>query len=281
MDTVVRIVIPRLGEQLGQPFIVDNRGGAGGTVGAELGAKAPADGYTLTAAGSANLTLAPSLYSKLQYDPMKDFEPVARLTSSSYLLVVHPSTQSRSLKDLVALAKAKPGQLNYASSGVGSMSHLSAELFKAMTGLDIVNVAYKGTAPAVTELVGGQVSMMFSDIGTVLPHVKAGKLIGLGTTGLKRSGLAPAYPTMAEAGLPGFEVAIWYGIVAPRGTPANIIARLNEEVGRALKLPDVRERLSSLGFESDSITPQEFKSYIDSEFTRFGRVIRDAGIKAN
>ena len=281
MDTVVRIVIPRLGERLGHPFIVDNRGGAGGTVGAELGAKAPADGYTLTAAGSANLTLAPSLYGKLQYDPMKDFAPVARLTSSSYLLVVHPSVQSRSLKDLVALAKAKPGQLNYASSGVGSMSHLSAELFKAMAGLDIVNVAYKGTAPAVTELVGGQVSMMFSDIGTVLPHVKAGKLIGLGTTGTKRSALAPAYPTVAEAGLPGFEVAIWYGIVAPRGTPANIIARLNEEVGRALKLPDVRERLSGLGFETDSITPREFRSYIDSEFTRFGRVIRDVGIKAN
>jgi tripartite-type tricarboxylate transporter receptor subunit TctC len=281
MDTVVRIVIPGLGDRLGQPFIIDNRGGAGGTIGAELGAKAPADGYTLTAAGSANLTLAPSLYSKLQYDPMKDFAPVSRLTSSSYLLVVHPSVQSRSLKDLVALAKAKPGQLNYASSGVGSMSHLSAELFKAMAGLDIVNVAYKGTAPAVTELVGGQVSMMFSDIGTVLPHVKAGKLIGLGTTGTKRSALAPAYPTVAEAGLPGFEVAIWYGIVAPRGTPASIIARLNEEVGRALKSPEVRERLSSLGFEADSITPQEFKSYIDSEFTRFGRVIRDAGIKAN
>jgi tripartite-type tricarboxylate transporter receptor subunit TctC len=281
MDTVVRIVIPRLADRLGQPFIIDNRGGAGGTIGAELGAKAPADGYTLTAAGSANLTLAPSLYGKLQYDPMKDFAPVSRLTSSSYLLVVHPSVQSRSLKDLVALAKAKPGQLNYASSGVGSMPHLSAELFKAMAGLDIVNVAYKGTAPAVTELVGGQVSMMFSDIGTVLPHVKAGKLIGLGTTGTKRSALAPAYPTVAEAGLPGFEVAIWYGIVAPRGTPADIIARLNEEVGRALKSPEVRERLSSLGFEADSITPQEFKSYIESEFTRFGRVIRDAGIKAN
>lgn len=279
LDTVVRIVVRSLGERLGQPFIVDNRGGAGGTVGAELGAKAPADGYTLTAAGSANLTLAPSLYRKLQYDPMKDFAPVARLTSSSYILVVHPSVQSRSLQELIALANAKPGQLNYASSGVGSMSHLSAEFFKAMTGLDIVNIAYKGTAPAVTELLGGQVSMMFSDIGTVLAHVKAGRLIGLGTTGTKRSALAPTFPTVAESGLPGFEVAIWYGLVAPRGTAKSVIARLNDEVGRVLKLPEVKERLNNLGFEADSITPDEFKAYIDSEFVRFGRLVKDAGIK--
>ena len=161
------------------------------------------------------------------------------------------------------------------------MSHLSAELFKSMAGLDIVNVPYKGTAPAVAELLGGQVSLMFSDVGTVLPHVKTAKLTGLGTTGTKRSALAASFPTIAESGLPGFEVAVWYGLVAPRGTPKAIVTRLNDEIGGVLKLPDVKDRLTQLGFESDTITPEEFSGYIDTEFRRFARVLKDAGIKPN
>ena len=276
-DIIGRLMAQKLGEGLGQQFVVDNRGSAGGIVGFEIAAKAVPDGYTLLLGGGSGLTQNPSLYLKLPYDGIRDFQPITQLTAGPNLLCVHPSVPAKSVQDLIALAKSKPGQINFASAGTGN--RLSSELFRIHAGIDIVNVPYKGTGQAVTDLVGGQVQMMMINMIAALPQVKSGKLRGLAVTTLKRSSVLPEIPTIAESGLPGFEVNSWHAFFAPARTPATIIARLNAEAVRVLQLPDVKERFVSQGLEPVGSTPQELAAYIRSETDKYAKLIRQVGIK--
>jgi tripartite-type tricarboxylate transporter receptor subunit TctC len=279
-DILARSVGQRLSEAIGQQIIVDNRGGAGGLIGAELAARAAPDGYTLFVASIGNLAFIPALHAKLPYDPIKDFAPVTRLATSAFILVVNPSVPAKSVKDLIALAKAKPGQLNFASAGQGSSLHMTGEIFKLYTGTDLVHIAYKGSAPALTDLIGGQVQIMFGTMPATLPQVKTGKLRALGVSGAKRSAAAPDVPTIAEAGVPGFEVLNWYGIVAPGKTPSVIVQKLNRDLLATLKSPAMIETLNGQGLDAAGGAPEEFGAFIKSEFARYGAVVRKAGIKA-
>ena len=277
-DVVSRSIGLKLTDAWGQPVVVDNRPGAGGNLAADLVAKAPADGHTLLMGVFAH-AVNPSLYGKLPFDAVKDFAPVILCAAVANILVVHPSLPVRSVRELIALAKAKPGQLTYASAGNGTASHLAGELLKLMTGIDIVHVPYKGTAPAHTDLVGGHVPIFFDSMVGALPSVQAGRLRALAVTTQKRWRGAPDVPAMAEAGLAGYEVNSWFGLIAPAGTPREIVTRLNAEVARILRLPDVRERLYSFGAEPIDNTPDEFAAYIGAEIVKWTKVVKSAGIR--
>lgn len=278
-DTVARALAQALGASLGQALVVDNRPGAGGIVGAELAAKAPADGYTLFLGGVGSHAVNPSLHAKLAYDPVKDFAPVALIASAPSVLVVHPSVPARSLAEFTALAKARPGGLNYASNGSGSSAHLAAVMYESMAGVRMLHIPYKGLGPALADLLGGEVQAMFSSMVAIVPHIRAGRLRALAVTGKNRSALLPGVPTLAESGLPGYEAGSWYGILAPAGTPREIVLKLNAEIVKALARPELRERLESEGAEVIGGTPEEFAAHIRSEIARTGKLIRDAGIR--
>ena len=278
-DIVARAVAQELGKSLGQQFVVDNRAGAGGAIGAELAARSPADGYTLFLGGVGSHVVNPSLHAKLSYDPIRDFAPVTLIASAPAVLVVHPSVLAASVVELTALAKANPGKLNYASNGNGSSAQLAAVLFESMAGVRMTHVPYKGVSQALVDLMSGEVQLMFGTIVAISPHIKAGRLRALAVTGKSRSALLPEVPTLAEAGLPGYEAGSWYGILAPAGTPGAIVARLNAEINQAVRQPEVRERLAAEGAETLGGTPEEFASHIKTELARMGRLMREAGVR--
>jgi tripartite-type tricarboxylate transporter receptor subunit TctC len=276
-DTIARTIGQKITEAWGTQVVIDNRAGAGGVIGAELAAKAAPDGYTLLLGGVATLAILPNLHSKLPYDPVRDFAPISLAAIAPLIVVVHPSVAARSIKELIALAKAKPGTLNFASNGKGGSSHLAAELFKLMAGVDMVHVPYKGLTPALIDLIAGQVQLMFSSTVAILPQVKTGKLRGLATTGAKRLSATPELPTVAEAGVPGYEAASWYGLLAPAGTPQAIVTRLNTEVVRIVALPDVRNRMALEGADPIGGTAGQFAAHIKAERARMAKVIKESG----
>lgn len=278
-DIVSRTVGLKLVERWGQQVVIDNRPGAAGNLGTELAVRAVPDGYTLVIV-PATFTTNPALYSKLSYDPVRSFAPVTLVSSSPIALVVHPSVPATSVNALISIARTKPGQFNYASSGIGASAHLAAELFKSMTGVNIVHVPYKGQPPALVDLISGQVQIMFPNIPVVMPYVKTNRLRALAVTTLSRTALFPDLPTMAESGLPGFEVNQWSGLLAPAGTAPAIVNKLFDGVSAALKQPDVRDSLMAQGFEPVGSSPADFAAYIKSETAKWGKVIRDAGIRA-
>jgi len=278
-DNIARLVGKRLNENLGQPLVIDNRPGAGGVVGAELAAKSPPDGYTLFLGGVGSHAVNPNLIEKLPYDPIRDFSPVILLARAPLILVVHPSVPARTFAEFVAYARKNPGKLNFASNGNGSSAQLAAVMFDSMAGAEMVHVPYKGLAPALTDLLSGQVQVMFSSPVAILPHITAGKLRALAVTGEKRMASLPEAPTVAESGFPGYEASSWYGILAPAGTSREIVARLNAEFLKALEQPDVRNSLIADGAEPVGDTPEQFAAYIRSEKERMGKLIRDARIR--
>ena len=278
-DIMARLVGQHLGAGLGQPVVIENRPGAGGIAGTDAAAKAAPDGYTFLITNVSLVTSA-YLYARLPYDPQKDFVPVSLVATAPLMLVVHPSVAASSVQELIALARANPGRLSYGSGGVGSTPHLSGELFKSLAGIDALHVPYKGGAPALNDLLGGQLSFMIENVPGTMPFVKGGKLRALAITSAERSPLDPTLPTMAEAGVPGYEVVGWNGIVAVAGTPPGIVARLQAEVGKALRLPEVRERLAALGGEPVGSTPEEFGAFLRAEMARWGRIIREQGIRS-
>jgi tripartite-type tricarboxylate transporter receptor subunit TctC len=278
-DALARIVGDKLSQSLGQPFVIDNKPGAGGNIGMEQGAKAAPDGYTLTLAPAGNLTIAPSLYSKLPYDPAKDYVPISVLATVPNILITAPTVPARTLRDLITLAKARPGTLNFASPGNGSGAHLAGELFKSMAGIDIVHVPFNGVGPAMSAVLSGEVQLFFAQSSAALPYVKTGKVTALGVASAKRIASAPELPTMAEAGLPDFEVTSWYALVAPAGTPAAIVERLNAETVKALASADVRDRLATLGVEPVGNSPSEFAAMQKNETTRWGKLAKEANLR--
>ena len=277
-DIIARAVGQRMSEMLGQPVIIDNRGGGGGTIGADIAAKSAADGYALFMAAGAH-ALAPSLYAKLPYDIVADFAPVSLAAKGAYLFAVHPSLPVKSVKELIAFARARPGQLNFASSGIGAPPHLAGELFKSMAGIEITHVAYKGDTPALIDLVGGHVEMAFMTLSATAPHVKSGKLRGLGVTSRKRSGMVPELPPIGEAGLPGYEMSTWWGLLAPAKTPPEIVSRLNATVVKIVGEPEFRQRLAAQGMDAESSTPEQFAAFIRSEKDKYAKLARAAGVK--
>jgi tripartite-type tricarboxylate transporter receptor subunit TctC len=277
-DILARIIAVPLAEPLGQQVIVDNRPGAGGNIGAELAAKSPADGYTLFMGTSGPLSINSSLYPKLAFDPIRDFAPVILAASAPFIVIVHPSVPANSMKELIALAKAKPGQLNYGSVP-GSASHLSTELFKMTAGVNIVHIPYKGAAPATTDVMAGQIQLSFASTPGSLPVVKAGKVKALGVTSARRIAKLPDVPTVAEAALPGYEASVWYGVVAPAGTPRSIVQRLNTEIARIVADPAQRERMLAGDFEPTTSTPEQFAAFIKSETAKWGKVVKASGAK--
>lgn len=277
-DISARILAPQLAQFLGQQVVVENRPGAGTMIGGEAVARAAPDGYTLLM-GISTLAINPAMYKKVPYDALKDLLPVSQAVSLSNVLVIHPSLPPRNLKEFVAFAKARPGQLNFASAGVGTSPHLSVELFMVMTGVKMLHVPYKGSGPGVTDLIAGHVSVMMPNMLSAQPHIKSGRLRALGVTGAKRAPGADDIPTIAEAGVPGYEAVQWYGVLAPAGTPRDIITKLHTGVVRALQNPDVRQRLLHDGAEPMGSSPEEFAAYIRSETTKWAQVIKAAGIK--
>ena len=278
-DILARIIAQKLSDSLGQPVVVENRAGAAGNIGTEVAAKSPPDGYTLLSGNIATFGANVSLYKRLGFDPVKDFAPVVLVATQPNILVVHPSLPVTSVKELIALARARPGQLNYAGSGIGAVAHLAAELFKNMTGTSIVHIAYKSAAPALTDLIAGQTQLMFATSLSVQPHLQAKRLRPLAVTTPQRARAFPELPTVAEAGVPGFEATTWHGVLVPAGTPAAIVGKLNAEINRLLQLPDVRERLGNLGGEIVGGTPKEFAEHIQREIPRWAKVIKAAGIQ--
>ncbi len=281
LDITARLIGPKLAAALGQQVIVDNRAGAAGSVASEIIAKSAPDGHTIMVASLGGLAVNTNLYKGLTYHPLRDFAPVTWATSGSNVLVVHPSVPAKSVQELIALAKAQPDKLSYGSSGAGNAGHLAGELFNGMAGIKMVHIPYKGGAPAMIDLIAGQIQLIFSSAPTAVPQVKAGKIRGLAVTTARRSVILPDLPTIAEAGLPGFEADNWYGVVTVMKTPRPVIERLHAEIVRALHLPDVKRALLTQGLEVRTSTPQEFGAYMKSEFDKWAKVIRDAGIAAN
>ena len=279
-DIIIREVAQRLTARLGQTVIVDNRAGAGGSVGTEIVAHAPADGYTLLMANVAPMAINVSVYKKLNYDPVKDFAPITLLASFPNILVLHPSVPARTLPQLIALARAKPGQLTYASAGAGSTTHLAAEFFKSRAQVDLIHVPYKGGGAALIDLVAGQVTLYFSSMPAALPLVRSGRLRALAVTGLARSVAAPEVPTVAESGFPGFEAVTWIGAVAPAGTPRAIVTRLNTELVEIMQAADMHDKMIAQGAEPMTNTPEQFAAYIRSEIGKWAAVVKQAGIAA-
>lgn len=277
-DVVTRIVANKLTELLGQPVVVDPRPGAGGSLGTELAAKSPPDGYTLVMGHNSSHGANPAIYPKLPYDAVKDFAPIISVVSTPYVLTVHPSLPTKNVKELVALAKSRPGQINYASAGNGSTHHLSGELFKTMAGINIVHVPYKGTTPAIAGLIGGETSIMFGTVTGVQPQFKANRLRGLAVTTPKRSPFLPELPTMGDT-LPGFEVMSWFGLLAPAGTPRPIVDRIYTDMTKVLAMPDVKEALAKQGFEPNPGTPEQFAKFISAEIAKFTKLAKATNIK--
>ena len=277
-DIIARLVAHKLGEALGQQMVIDNRPGAGGNIGTDSVAKAPPDGYTLLSAGPGSLITNP-LIGKVPYDTARHFAPVSLMAGAPNVLVVHPSVPAKSVEELIALARAQPGRLNYASAGAGSNAHLAAALFAAMAGVELAHVPYRGTGPGLNDLAAGQVQLAIFGIPPVLPHVKRGALRALAVTGKRRSAELPDVPTVEEAGVPGYEVNPWYGLLAPAGTPAPIVTRLSAEVTRIVRAPEMRDKLAAQGAEAAGGTPEEFVAVIRADTLLWTRVIREAGIK--
>ena len=281
VDIVARMLGLPLTDLWGQATVVDNRPGAGGTIACELAAKSAPDGYTLLLGNISTFAMAPSLYKKVNYDPVQSFAPITLVNTSANVLVAHPSVPAATTQALIALAKAKPGQINYASAGSGTSPHLAAELFKSMAGVDLVHVPYKGSPQALTDLLGGQTQIMFASLVSALPHIRQARLRALGVTSLKRAAALPDLPAINEAGLRGYDVSVWMGIVAPAGTPPAIIAQLNRQIAALLQSPDIRERLAVQGLEAASNSPAEFRTYIASEVRKWAVVIKQAGVVAD
>ena len=279
-DTLARIVGLKLAENLGQSVVMDNRPGAGANIGAEIAAHSVADGYTVLMGNIAH-AINMTLYGKPGYDLIRDFAPITLLASTPNILIVHPSVAARSVQELIALAKAKPGQLNYASSGSGSSAHLAAELFKNLAGVDLVHVPYKGGGPAVTSLVGGETVVGFATAPSVLPQIKAGRLRALAVTTIKRTAAAPDLPTIAESGVAGYDANTWYGALAPAKTAPTIIARLHDEFIKIMQMADIRERIAVHGYDPSTTTPREFAAYIKAEVAKWGKVVKATGIRAD
>ena len=278
-DIVARTITPRLAEAYGQQFVIDNRAGASGNLGAEIAAHAAPDGYTLLFT-PASVASSQALYQKLGYNLQKDLDPIALIASAPFVLVVHPSLPVKTVKDLIALAKAKPGQLLYASTGNGGSPHLATELFKIEARIDIVHIPYKGTPPAVTDLIAGQVSMMFANTLSVLPYVNSGRLRALAISSAKRSAAAPALPTIAETGMPGFEASTWFGMLAPTGTPKDIVVRLNSEIRKIVQTKNVHAALIAQGADPIGSTAEEFRARIRADIEKWARTIKAAGVRA-
>ncbi|MDI1282880.1 MAG: tripartite tricarboxylate transporter substrate binding protein [Reyranella sp.] len=278
LDIMARIVSQHLGTSLGQQVVVDNRPGAGGNVGAEIAAKAAPDGYTMLM-GNTALVVSPYLFAKLPFDPLTGFVPVTQVNSAPLLLVVHPSLPVKSVAELVAYAKARPGKLNYGSGGIGTTPFLATELFKSLAGIDVVHVPYKGGAPALADLVAGQLSFMIENVPGTLPFVKDGRLRALAITSRQRLALVPEVPTMIEAGVAGYEMIGWNGIFLPKGTPAEIVSRLNADLVKVLGTAEMKEQMAKLGAEPVGGTPQQFGAFVQAESQRWGKIIKDLGIK--
>ena len=282
-DSLPRLLGSKLVDIWGQQVIVDNRPGASGNIGMELGSRAAPDGYTLTSAPNGNLVVNPHMYSKLTYDVFRDFTPITLVGSVQNVLVIHPSIPAKSVKELIALLKARPGELTFGSGGVGTQAHMAGELFKAMTGTDMTHVAYKGVGPSVSDLLGGHLAMIFAQIPSVAPHIESGRLRALGVASAKRTSALPNVPTIAEAAanLRGFEAVSWYALVGPAGMPQAIVNKIQTDVARVLKMQDVREKLVGLGAEPVGSTPEQLKAAMRTEFDRYGKLIRQLGVKAD
>jgi tripartite-type tricarboxylate transporter receptor subunit TctC len=278
VDIVARFVGQKLSENIRQQVVIDNRAGAGANLGAEIAARAAPDGYTLFMGTPAH-TINPALYHSLTYDILKDFAPIMLVTTGQYVLVVHPSLAAKTVKDLIALARAKPGTLNFASAGNGNATHLAGELFKSLAKVDIVHVPYKGSGPALTDLVGGQVNLMFSNLTAALPHMKSGKLRALAVTADQRSPTVPELPTMIEAGVPGYTVTSWYGLLAPAGIQRELVSRLNSEMRKVMQAPDMKDRLAAEGAEPMTSTPEEFSALLKAEVAKWRKVVSEAHIR--
>ncbi|MEA3155801.1 MAG: hypothetical protein QOK44_3390 [Betaproteobacteria bacterium] len=278
-DIVARLLAQQLAERMGQQFVIDNRPGAASTIGAQIAARAAADGYTLLLV-TASYAISASFYRTLPYDSVSDFDAVARVASGPLLVVVHPSVKVGSMKELIALAKAAPNKMNYASGGAGGINHLAGEMLKIMSGTRIVHVPYKGAGPALTGLIGGEVQMMVATLGSALTHVRNGKLKALATGGGRRSSILPELPTVAESGVPGYAADNWYGILAPRNVPPAILRELDKHIAAALSTDTVRERFTSVGFEPSPSTPAQFAEYLRAEIRKWNRVMKEAGIES-
>lgn len=282
LDITARAIGQKLSEAWKQPVVVDNRAGAGGNIGADLVAKSAPDGYTLLMGAVATHAINPSLYSKIPYDPVKDFTPVALVAQVPNILVVNPAVPAKTVRELIDLAHAKPDYLNFGSGSTGSTGHLAGELFKTVAGVRMVHIPYKGSAPATADLLAGQVQLMFDNLASALPNVKAGRLRALAVTTLARSPFVPELPTIAESGLPGFDLTTWFGLMVPAGTPPEIVAKLNAEVVHALNSKDMRERLEKMGAEPPvNNTPEHFAAFIRSEAAKYAKVVKDSGAKVD
>jgi len=277
-DQVARIVGTKISESFGQQVVIDNRPGAGGNIATEIAAKAPSDGYSLIMV-SGSFAVNPSLHKKLLYDPIKDFAPVTQVAFSQYILTLSPALTVRSVKELITLAKAKPRELNYASAGNGSPPHLAMELLKSLTGTDLVHIPYKGTAPVMTALLGNEVQVTFANMGGALPQIRAGRLKAIAVSGAKRSPAAPEVPTVAEAGVPGYEATGWYGVLAPGGTPQTVVNRLHTEIAKALDNKSVRDQIAAEGLDLAQSSPTAFAAYIREEITKWTKVVHFANMK--
>jgi tripartite-type tricarboxylate transporter receptor subunit TctC len=277
-DITSRAVAQRLSTSLGQQVVVENRGGAGGMIGVDVATKAPADGYTMVMGTIGPIAINPSLYKKMTYDPIRDLIPVSQTANALNVLVVHPSLPAKNVKEMIAIAKARPNQMNYGSSGPGATDHLAGELFNVLAGVKMVHVPYKGGAPAMLDLVAGNVQVVFSTVSTAIAAMESKRVRPLAMTGNQRFELMPELPTVAEAGLKGFEVNNWYGIFLPTGTPKDIVTKLNAEVVKALAAPDVKKRLIEAGIVATSSSPEGFTAYVKAESTKWAKVIKDAGI---
>jgi tripartite-type tricarboxylate transporter receptor subunit TctC len=281
VDIASRAIAHEMTRLIGQPVTVENRPGAGGNVGGEAAARSAPDGYTLFMTTSGIQAINPALYAKMNYDPNRELTPVAPLVSLSNVLVVHPSVKANSVKDVIALAKAQPGRLTYASSGNGTSIHMSGAMFTQLTATDILHIPYKGSAPAVTDLLAGQVNMMFDNIPSALPHIKSGKLRALATTGAKRDPALPDLPTIAEAGVAGYESGVWFGLAAPAGTPRDIVARLNAEAVRGAKSPEFVKRMTDLGYNIIAGSPEQMTDMIKAEIARWTPIVKASGAKVD
>jgi len=280
-DTIGRLLAQELAKSLGQPVLVENRPGAGGNIGVDLVAKSPPDGYTIGIGAAGALTINQSLMGKLPYDPLRDLAPVSKLADIPIVLAAAGSTPAASVGELIAVAKAKPGVLSFASAGNGTAMHLSGELFKLMTGVDMAHIPYKGSSPATTDLVSGQVPVAFVDLSSALPQIRAGRIKGLAVASGKRTITAPDIPTIAESGVPGYDAVGWFGVIAPAGTPRDVTARLNAEIVRIMALPEVRDRALAVGAEPATTTPEGFAAFIAAEIPKWERVVKASGAKAN
>lgn len=278
-DAMARLIGQGWGATLGQPIIIDNRGGAGGVIATESAAASSPDGYTLFFATTGTTAINPHLYQNMKADPLKAFDPVGLIATTSNVLVVQPNFPANNVAELISLAKAKPGTITYGSAGNGSSNHLSGELLKSMAGIDIVHVPYKGSSAALTDLMGGQISMMFDTVSIQTQNIQSGKLKALGVTGLSKSNSIPKTPTISESGLPGYEVSIWFGVLAPKGTPASILQKLNSDLNKSLSQPEMLAKLIALGADPKYGTPQEFWTQIQKDSAKWGRVVKASGAK--